>query len=110
MSLTAKPPGDEMNYRDRYKSAAAGEEVDPMGSLVNLFDVAMVNGSVQITFNTWYRVPYILALVSFVIYVVILLKNYQSLYYPPVFISSTWCVWDLIFDFAILCIWLRFDF
>lgn len=44
----------------------------------NLFDVAMVNGSVQITFNTWYRVPYILALVSFVIYVVILLKNYQS--------------------------------
>ncbi|MBE6355871.1 MAG: DUF2149 domain-containing protein [Lentisphaerae bacterium] len=31
-----------MNYRDRYKSAAAGEEVDPMGSLVNLFDVAMV--------------------------------------------------------------------
>lgn len=43
----------------------------------NLFDVSMINESVQITFNTWYRVPYILAVVSFVIYLVILLKNYQ---------------------------------
>lgn len=44
----------------------------------NLFDMAVVNGDIQITFNAWYSVPYILALVSFVIYVVILLKNYQS--------------------------------
>ena len=31
-----------MKYRYRYKSFSDSEEIDPMGSLVNLFDVAMV--------------------------------------------------------------------
>lgn len=43
----------------------------------NLFDVSILNESVQITFNTWYGVPYVLAAVSFVIYLVFLLKNHQ---------------------------------
>lgn len=31
-----------MKHRYRYKSFSDSEEIDPMGSLVNLFDVAMV--------------------------------------------------------------------
>ncbi|MBO7620363.1 MAG: hypothetical protein J6T06_07630 [Victivallales bacterium] len=31
-----------MNYRKRYSLSSRQEDVDPMGSLVNLFDVAMV--------------------------------------------------------------------
>lgn len=31
-----------MKYRDRYNRNRAGEDIDPMGSLVNLFDVSMV--------------------------------------------------------------------
>ena len=31
-----------MNYRKRYSLSSKQEDVDPMGSLVNLFDVAMV--------------------------------------------------------------------
>ena len=33
-----------MKHRYRYKSFSDSEEIDPMGSLVNLFDVAMVFG------------------------------------------------------------------
>lgn len=31
-----------MKYRDRYNRNREGEDIDPMGSLVNLFDVSMV--------------------------------------------------------------------
>ena len=31
-----------MKHRYRYKAFSDSEEIDPMGSLVNLFDVAMV--------------------------------------------------------------------
>lgn len=31
-----------MKYRYRYRSSGSAEDLDPMGSLVNLFDVAMV--------------------------------------------------------------------
>jgi hypothetical protein len=42
MYLTANLPGGKMKHRYRYTSFTDTEEVDPMGSLVNLFDVAMV--------------------------------------------------------------------
>ena len=40
--LIANLPGDDMKHRYRYKAFADSEEIDPMGSLVNLFDAAMV--------------------------------------------------------------------
>lgn len=42
MCLIASWPGGNMKHRYRYNSFKDAEDIDPMGSLVNLFDVAMV--------------------------------------------------------------------
>lgn len=43
----------------------------------SLFDVSMLDESIQITFNTWYKYPYILAAIALVIYILIFLRNYR---------------------------------
>ncbi len=40
-----------------------------------LFDLAIVEGSLQLSFNEWYIVPYILAGISLLMYVLIAIKN-----------------------------------
>ena len=42
MSSTVNLQGNNMKHRTRYNALSESEELDPMGSLVNLFDVAMV--------------------------------------------------------------------
>lgn len=44
-----------------------------------LFDVEIVDGRVQLIFNEWYKLPYVLAAVSLCIYLVLLLKNTKCL-------------------------------
>lgn len=44
-----------------------------------LFDVTKVDYCIQVVFNGWYKIPYILAGVSAFIYLVILLKNQKQL-------------------------------
>jgi len=45
----------------------------------SLFDVSQVEDSVQIIFNTWYKIPYILAACSILIYVYYILKYRKQL-------------------------------
>lgn len=45
----------------------------------NIFTVCKVDDSVQIVFNSWYKIPYILAAVCLVTYLAIVFGNYQNL-------------------------------
>lgn len=45
----------------------------------SLFDVSILNDSVQVVFNTWYKVPYILTGISLLIYLYYLVKYRKSL-------------------------------
>lgn len=42
-----------------------------------MFDVVNVDGRIQVVFNSWYKVPYILVAVSVLLYLAILIKNRQ---------------------------------
>lgn len=44
-----------------------------------VFDISNVKGSVQLVFNSWYKLPYVLVVCSIVIYIIILVKNFQKL-------------------------------
>lgn len=45
--------------------------------LHEVFDVVEIEGSVQVVFNSWYRLPYVLATCSILIYLCIIAKNYS---------------------------------
>lgn len=45
----------------------------------NIFTVCKVDDSVQIVFNSWYKIPYILAAVCLITYLAIVFGNYQNL-------------------------------
>lgn len=44
-----------------------------------VFDVSSVEGNVQVAFNSWYKIPYVLVACSVFIYLIILVKNFQKL-------------------------------
>lgn len=44
-----------------------------------VFDVSKVDGSIQVAFNSWYKLPYILATCSFITYLVIIIRHRQVL-------------------------------
>lgn len=44
-----------------------------------IFDVGKVKGSIQVVFNSWYKVPYALAAVSLVIYLMIMMSGQKKL-------------------------------
>ena len=44
-----------------------------------IFDVSRVEGTMQIVFNSWYKLPYVLVILSLLIYLAILVKNHSRL-------------------------------
>lgn len=44
-----------------------------------VFDVSRVEGAMQIVFNSWYKLPYALVAISFLMYLAILIKNYRKI-------------------------------
>ncbi len=44
-----------------------------------VFDVSRVEGTMQIVFNSWYKLPYVLVALSLLMYLVILVKNHSRL-------------------------------
>lgn len=44
-----------------------------------VFDVSRVEGTMQIVFNSWYKLPYVLVAFSLLMYLVILIKNHRRL-------------------------------
>lgn len=44
-----------------------------------VFDVCKVEDSVQVVFNSWYKLPYILAAVSLITYLIIIFRHYHEL-------------------------------
>ncbi len=44
-----------------------------------IFDVSRVEGTMQIVFNSWYKLPYVLVILSLLMYLAILVKNHSRL-------------------------------
>lgn len=44
-----------------------------------VFDVSRVEGTMQIVFNSWYKLPYVLVVFSLLMYLVILIKNHRRI-------------------------------
>lgn len=70
----------------------------------NLFDVSMLNDSIQIVFNTWYKLPYALTAISMGIYLCILFKNYK------VFFEKKQMIFFLIPGLMIIFYYLQYCF
>ncbi|MGN0155016.1 MAG: EAL domain-containing protein [Lachnospiraceae bacterium] len=45
----------------------------------SIFDVGKVEGSIQVVFNFGYKIPYVLSIVSLILYLIILSKDFQKI-------------------------------
>lgn len=70
----------------------------------NLFAVSVLNDDIQVVFNTWYKVPYILAAISLGVYLGIILK------YRKVFIEKKRSVLFLVPVLMLLFYYLQYRF